>query len=46
MNNESFYQEMEEQSNYEGDVIDWDDYAQGSTDVETYDPWSIHKDNT
>jgi hypothetical protein len=35
---EFFYQEMQEQGNYEEDVIDWDDYAQGATDVESYDP--------
>ena len=35
---EFFYQEMIEQSNYEDDVIDWDDYAQGATDQESYDP--------
>jgi hypothetical protein len=33
-----FYQEMQEQSNYEGDVIDWDDYSFGGTEVESYDP--------
>lgn len=35
---EFFYNEMIEQSYYEEDVIDWDDYAQGATDVESYDP--------
>jgi hypothetical protein len=33
---------MQEQGNYEEDVIDWDDYAQGATDVESYDPWVFH----
>ena len=33
-----FTQEMQEQSNYEGDVIDWDDCSQGSVDAESYDP--------
>jgi hypothetical protein len=35
---EFFYQEMIEQSNYEDDVIDWDDYAQGAVELESYDP--------
>lgn len=35
---EFFYQEMQEQSNYEEGTIDWDDYAQGATDLESYDP--------
>jgi hypothetical protein len=35
---EFFYQEMTEQSNYEDDVIDWDDYAQGAVELESYDP--------
>jgi hypothetical protein len=29
---------MQEQSNYEGNVIDWDDYAQDAVDAESYDP--------
>jgi hypothetical protein len=33
-----FHQEMQEQSNYEGDVIDWDDCSQGSVEIESYDP--------
>ena len=33
-----FQQEMQEQSNYEGNVIDWDDSAHGSVDAESYDP--------
>ena len=33
-----FYQELLEQNNNEGNVIDWDDYALGSEDVESYDP--------
>jgi hypothetical protein len=37
---------MQEQSNYEGDVIDWDDYSFGGTEVESYDPWAFHWDNT
>ena len=35
---EFFYQEMIEQSNYGDDVIDWDDYAQGAVELESYDP--------
>ena len=35
---EFFYQEMIEQSNYEDDAIDWDDYAQGAVELESYDP--------
>jgi hypothetical protein len=35
---EFFYQEMQEQTNYEGNVIDWDDSSQGSVDAESYDP--------
>jgi hypothetical protein len=41
MNDETltfFYQEMQEQSNHEDYVIDWDDYAQGSVELESYDP--------
>jgi hypothetical protein len=33
-----FQQEMQEQSNYEGNVIDWDDCSQGSVEIESYDP--------
>lgn len=33
-----FYNEMIEQSNYEEGTIDWDDYSQGATEVESYDP--------
>ena len=35
---EFFYQEMQEQTNYVGNVIDWDDSSQGSVDAESYDP--------
>jgi hypothetical protein len=35
---EFFYQEMNDQTNYEGNVIDWDDSSQGSVDAESYDP--------
>lgn len=33
-----FYQELLEQNNSEENVIDWDDYSQGSIDAESYDP--------
>jgi hypothetical protein len=38
MNEELFYIEMQEQSNYEERTIDWDDYAQDAVDAESYDP--------
>ena len=37
MNEELFYLEMQEQSIYEEGTIDWDDYAQETVDVESYD---------
>lgn len=35
---EFFSQEMNDQSNYENDELFYDDYAQGSVEIETYDP--------
>ena len=35
---EFFILEMQEQSNDEDGSIDWDDYSQGSADIESYDP--------
>ena len=36
--NNFFQQELKEQEYNDYDCIDWDDYAQGSTDLESYDP--------
>lgn len=41
-----FYQELREQEYSDDDCIDWDDYAQGATDLESYDPWSAYQDNS
>ena len=35
---EFFYREMNDQSHYEGDVIDWDDCSQGAVEFDAYDP--------
>jgi hypothetical protein len=33
-----FYQELSEQEYTEEGIIDWDDYAQGAVELESYDP--------
>lgn len=33
-----FYQELKEQEYSDDDCIDWDDYAQGAVEFDTYDP--------
>jgi hypothetical protein len=33
-----FQQELREQEYNDDECIDWDDYTQGATDLESYDP--------